>query len=105
MGILMAVAFIALTCFLFITGKAVEETAAKWIPENCVIVAISGATAGRCAINKIKATTNQHCLNMQIDAEKALYKYVYYCMDCYKKIKMPYWDILEALHIKSIKIY
>ena len=57
-----------------------EETAAKWIPENCVIVAISGATAGRCAINKIKATTNQHCLNMQIDAEKALYKYVYYCI-------------------------
>ena len=41
----------------FITEKAVEETAAKWIPENCVIVAISGATAGRCAINKIKATT------------------------------------------------
>ena len=64
----------------FITEKAVEETAVKWIPENCVIVAISGATAGRCAINKIKATTNQHCLNMQIDAEKALYKYVYYCI-------------------------
>ena len=64
----------------FITEKAVEETAAKWIPENCVIVAISGATAGRCAINKIKATTNQHCLNMQIDAKKALYKYVYYCI-------------------------
>ncbi|MFR7450421.1 MAG: restriction endonuclease subunit S [Butyricicoccus sp.] len=64
----------------FITEKAVEETAAKWIPENCVIVAISGATAGRCAINKIKATTNQHCLNMQIDAGKALYKYVYYCV-------------------------
>ena len=64
----------------FITEKAVEETAAKWIPENCVIVAISGATAGRCAINKIKATTNQHCLNMQIDAERALYKYVYYCI-------------------------
>ena len=64
----------------FITEKAVEETAVKWIPENCVIVAISGATAGRCAINKMKATTNQHCLNMQIDAEKALYRYVYYCI-------------------------
>lgn len=64
----------------FITEKAVEETAAKWIPENCVIVAISGATAGRCAINKIKTTTNQHCLNLEIDAEKALYKYVYYCV-------------------------
>ena len=64
----------------FITEKAIEETAVKWIPENCVIIAISGATAGRCAINKIKATTNQHCLNLQIDARKALYKYVYYCI-------------------------
>ena len=64
----------------FITDAAVAETAAKWIPENCVIVAISGASAGRCAINKIKATTNQHCLNMEIDPNIALYKYVYYCV-------------------------
>ena len=64
----------------YITERAVKETAAKWIPENCVIVAISGATAGRCAINKIKATTNQHCLNLQINEEKASYKYVYYCV-------------------------
>ena len=64
----------------YITGKAVEKTAAKWIPENCVIVAISGATAGRCAINKIRATTNQHCLNMKINPQKALYKYVFYCV-------------------------
>lgn len=64
----------------YITDKAVAETAVKWIPENCVIVAISGATAGRCAINKIKATTNQHCLNLEIDDTKALYKYIYYCI-------------------------
>ena len=64
----------------YITDKAVAETAVKWIPENCVIVAISGATAGRCAINKIKATTNQHCLNLEIDETKALYKYIYYCV-------------------------
>lgn len=62
----------------FITEAAVQKTSAKWIPENCVIVAISGATAGRCAINKITATTNQHCLNLEIDPCKALYKYVYY---------------------------
>ena len=64
----------------FITELAVKETAVKWIPENCVIVAISGATAGRCAINKIKTTTNQHCLNIEIDNKKALYKYVFYCV-------------------------
>ena len=63
-----------------ITEKAIEKTAAKWIPENCVIVAISGATAGRCAINKIPLTTNQHCLNIQIDPKLALYRYVFYCV-------------------------
>ena len=64
----------------FITEKALKETSVKWIPENCVIVAISGATAGRCAVNKIPATTNQHCLNLEIDEKKALYKYVYYSL-------------------------
>ena len=64
----------------YVTEKAVSETATKWIPENCVIVAISGATAGRCAINKIKATTNQHCLNLIIDDSMALYRYVFHCL-------------------------
>ena len=64
----------------FITESAVKNSAAKWIPKNCVIVAISGATAGRCAINKIPLTTNQHCLNLEVDPEMALYRYVYYCI-------------------------
>ena len=70
-----------------ITEKAIQETSAKWIPENCVIVAISGATAGRCAINKIKATTNQHCLNMEIDETKAYYRYVFHVL-CSKQIEL-----------------
>ena len=64
----------------FITELAVQETSAKWIPVNCVIVAISGASAGRCAINKIPLTTNQHCLAIEINPEVALYKYVFYCV-------------------------
>lgn len=64
----------------FITELAVKKTSAKWIPANCVIVAISGASAGRCAINKIPLTTNQHCLNIEIDPEQALYRYVFYCV-------------------------
>ena len=64
----------------YVTNEAVEKTGIKWIPANCVIIAISGATAGRCAINKIPTTTNQHCLNLEINPEKALYKYVFYCV-------------------------
>ncbi|MCB9005220.1 MAG: restriction endonuclease subunit S, partial [Ardenticatenaceae bacterium] len=61
-----------------ITPAALENSAAKWVPENCVIVAISGATAGRSAINKIPLTTNQHCCCLEINPEKALYRYVFH---------------------------
>ncbi|WP_368194978.1 restriction endonuclease subunit S [Aeromonas sp. R2-2] len=61
-----------------ITKAALDKTAAKWIPANCVIVAISGATAGRSAINKIPLTTNQHCGCLEIDSSKALYRYVFH---------------------------
>lgn len=64
----------------YITDLAVQETSAKWVPANCVIVAISGASAGRCAINKIPLTTNQHCLAIEIDPAVAMYKYVFYCV-------------------------
>lgn len=64
----------------YITELAVKETSAKWIRQNCVIIAISGASAGRCAINKIPLTTNQHCLAIEVNSEVALYKYVYYCV-------------------------
>lgn len=62
---------------IFITDSALKETAVKWIPSNCVIIAISGATAGRSAINKIPLTTNQHCLCLEIDSQKAIYRYVF----------------------------
>lgn len=61
-----------------ITQKAVDETAAKWVPANCVIIAISGATAGRSGINKIPLTTNQHCCCLEIDKDIAFYRYVFH---------------------------
>lgn len=61
-----------------ITERAIAETGARLIPANCVIIAISGATAGRSAVNKIPVATNQHCCNFEIDAAKAEYRYVYH---------------------------
>ena len=93
----------------YITELAVQKTGAKWIPENCVIVAISGATAGRCAINKFKTTTNQHCLNMEIDEAKALYKYVFYCVcNSYEELiskKQGARGDLNASIVKELEIY
>lgn len=71
-----------------VTSSALENSSAKWIPENCVIIAISGATAGRSAINKIPLTTNQHCGCLEIDDTKALYRYVFHWISFnYKNIK------------------
>jgi len=71
-----------------ITPSALKNSAAKWIPKNCVIIAISGATAGRSAINKIPLTTNQHCGCLEIDSTKALYRYVYHWVSFnYENIK------------------
>lgn len=61
-----------------ITDRALKETAAKWIPANCVIVAISGATAARSAVNRVPMTTNQHCCNLEIDPSQANFRYVFY---------------------------
>ncbi|MCG7536111.1 restriction endonuclease subunit S [Pseudoalteromonas sp. OOF1S-7] len=73
---------------VFITPAALKNSSAKWIPENCVIIAISGATAGRSAINKIPLTTNQHCGCLEIDDKKALYRYVFHWVSLnYENIK------------------
>lgn len=66
-----------------------KNSSAKWIPKNCVIIAISGATAGRSAINKIPLTTNQHCGCLEIDSKKALYRYVFHWVSFnYESIKV-----------------
>jgi type I restriction enzyme S subunit len=71
-----------------ITEKALKGTAAKWIPADCVIVAISGATAGRSAVNRIPLATNQHCCNFQIDPKQANFRYVFYWVRSqYEQIK------------------
>lgn len=71
-----------------ITQAAVDETAAKWVPSNCVIVAISGATAGRSGINKIPLTTNQHCCCLEIDPKQAVYRYVFHWVSMnYEELK------------------
>tara|TARA_R110002012_G_scaffold320883_1_gene546344 strand:- start:6756 stop:7973 length:1218 start_codon:yes stop_codon:yes gene_type:complete len=71
-----------------VTPAALQNSSAKWIPKNCVIIAISGATAGRSAINKIPLTTNQHCGCLEIDDKRALYRYVFHWVSFnYENIK------------------
>jgi type I restriction enzyme S subunit len=46
-----------------------------------------GATAAKSAINKIPLTTNQACCNLQINPQKARYRYVYYWL-CYEYLRL-----------------
>ncbi len=71
-----------------ITEEGLKNSSAKWIPANCVIVAMYGATTGKVAVNKIPLTTNQACCNLQVDEKIADYKFVYYCLASnYKVLK------------------
>ena len=61
-----------------ITEDGLNNSSAKWIEENSVIVAMYGATAGKTAIAKIPLTTNQACCNLTIKSSLADYNFVYY---------------------------
>lgn len=61
-----------------ITQDGYDNSATKWIPENSVIVAMYGATAGKSAISKIPLTTNQACCNLIVNKEIADYNFLYY---------------------------
>jgi len=72
-------------CRIFETEKCITElglnnSSAKFINSNSVIVAMYGATAGKVAINKIPLTTNQACCNITLDEEKADYNFIYYLL-------------------------
>ena len=61
-----------------ITKLGLENSSAKWVPENSVILAMYGATVGKVAINKIPLTTNQACANIQVDENIIHYKFLFY---------------------------
>lgn len=75
---------------LKITDEAIANSSAKIIPANCVIVAMYGATAAKVAINRIPLSTNQACCNLEVDSNKALYKFVFY------------WFCKEYVSLKSL---
>lgn len=66
----------------FISELGFNNSSAKWIEPNSVIVAMYGATAGKVSINNIALTTNQACCNITINQEKADYRFVYYSLSC-----------------------
>ena len=72
-------------CRIYKTEKTISDegfnnSSAKLIPANSVIVAMYGATAGKTATTQIPLTTNQACCNLNIDSAIADYRFVYYAL-------------------------
>ena len=61
-----------------ITQLGLENSSAKWISANSVIVAMYGATAGNVAQTRIPLTTNQACCNLEINESLASADFVFY---------------------------
>ncbi|HDW4110321.1 TPA: restriction endonuclease subunit S [Salmonella enterica subsp. enterica serovar Typhi] len=91
-----------------ITESGVKNSSAKWIPKNCVIVAMYGATVGKIGINKIPMTTNQACANIQLNEEVAHYRYVFYFLcsqyTYIKSLGTGSQTNINAQIVKNIKI-
>ena len=89
----------------FITEAGLAASSAKWVQPNAVIVAMYGATAGKCAIAKIPLTTNQACCNLEIDDSIADYRYIYYwLMSRYTQIVgMANGAAQQNLNVKQIR--
>lgn len=89
-----------------ITQEGLENSSARWIEPNCVVVAMYGATAAKVAINKIPLTTNQACCNLEIDESVALYRYVFHwlCKE-YDALRSLGQGSQHNLNAKQIKRY
>lgn len=89
-----------------ITEEGLINSSAKWIPKNCVIVAMYGATTARVGINKIPLTTNQACCNLQIDELKANYRYVFHWLSKeYENLKGLGEGSQSNINSKKVKDY
>src|SRR5690554_712561 len=73
---------------LKITELGLKNSSAKYIPINTVIVAMYGNSAGRVALSKIEATTNQACCNIVTNPSISSAEYIFYnLLNRYEEIK------------------
>lgn len=95
--------------YITATGKTISEegmanSSAKWIPANCVIVAMYGATAAKVAMNSIPVTTNQACCNLELDPLLADPRYVFHWVSAqYETLRSLGEGTQSNLNAKKIK--
>lgn len=89
-----------------ITEAGLKYSSARWIPANCVIVAMYGATAAKAAINGVPLTTNQACCNLEVDAQQANFRYVFHWISAeYKGLKALGEGSQSNLNARKVRSY
>ena len=63
----------------FITQAGLDNSSAKWVPKDCVVIAMYGATAGKVGFVKIPLTTNQAVCTL-LPCEKFNPIFLYYAV-------------------------
>jgi type I restriction enzyme, S subunit len=90
-----------------ITQQGLDNSSAKLIPKNSVIIAMygDGDTAGNVAINKIPLATNQACCNLILNEEIAFYRFIYfYLKGSYNNlVNLKLGGSQQNLNAKTIK--
>jgi len=89
---------------IHISEEALNQSAAKWIPAQSVVMAMVGATIGKVAYTEIDVTTNQNCCNLIIDSKKADYRFVFFWLwSQYEVIKSSSPGAVPIINSSAIK--
>jgi type I restriction enzyme M protein len=92
----------------FISDLGLQKSSAKYIEPNSTLIALVGATKGKTAFLKFKATTNQNIAGISSKNENILLnKYIYNVLkSMYADIikNLSQYDMLNITMIKNIKI-
>ena len=87
-----------------ITESGYNNSSAKIIRKNSVVMAMTGATVAKSAVVEIETTANQSVCAMETDEAKANYKYIYYSLvNDYFRIKSSAQGALTSLNLAMIK--
>ncbi len=70
-----------------ITEAGLNESAAKLLPQNTLLVALYGATVGRIGVLGIEAATNQAVCHIIPDESRADRMYLFYALQA----RVPFW--------------
>ena len=87
-----------------ITELGFSKSSARWVRKNSVLLAMTGATVARSAVNNIELTANQSVCALETNESIINYKYLYYCLaNKYEALKNQGQGVLSSLNLTTIK--